>query len=170
MPEAGSLESLGRLEAPGFELALASVLLDAGDSARQCVERLRLSNDAAARVLAFIENHPKFGNVREMSASVLKRFLRMKDFDQQLELYRAAVCGDERYEYVLRLRGSMTDELLWPRRLLSGDDLKVLGVPTGPMIARILTALEDAQLEGRIGSTADAETFVKEAFSGESST
>ena len=157
LPEAGSFEVLGRLRSPGFELALASILLDD----YRGVDRLRLSNEERARVLAFIANHRRFGQLREMRLSERKRFLRMRDFDQQLELYRAAVSGDARYEYVRSLRESMTDEMLWPPRLLTGDDLKELGVPAGPRFAELLNALEDAQLEGRVTTRAEAEALVK---------
>jgi len=158
LPEAGSFQILGRLRAPGFELALASVLLNDNRG----VGRLRLSNGESERVLAFIANHPKFDALSEMKISAQKRFLRMNDFDQQLELYRAAVCADARYDYVRHLRDSMTDEMLWPKRLLNGEDLKTLGVPQGPRFSEILTRLEDAQLEGRVTSRAEAEAFVKD--------
>ena len=174
LPEAGPLDILGRLRSPEFEQALASVLLNTLpqtlDAALAMVERLRLSNEESTRVLSFIANHRRFGQLGEMSVSERKRFLRMKDFDQQLELYRAAVSGDARYEYVRSLRDSLTDEMLWPRRLLTGDDLKELGVPEGPRFAQLLTALETAQLEGKISMRAEAEALVKEAISGESST
>ena len=170
LPEAGPLDVLGRLRSPGFELALASVLLEAGENARPCVERLRLSYDAAERVVVFIANHSMFSTVGSMSMSRLKRFLRMKDFDRQLELYRAAVRGDERYEHVRNLRESMTEEMLWPRRLLSGDDLKALGVPAGPGFARLLTQIENAQMEETIDTRAEAEAMVRATILGESST
>ena len=158
LPGAGPLDILSRLRSPGFELALASVLLDDNRG----MNRLRLSNEVCARVLALIANHSRFGRVHEMTLSERKRFLRMKDFDRHLELYRAAVSADARYEYARRLRESMTDEMLWPRRLLTGDDLKQLGIPPGPRYAKILTELEDAQLEGRIGTRVEAEAFVEQ--------
>ncbi len=161
LPEAGSFETLGRLRSPGFELALAAILLDDNRG----LDRLRLSNEERARVLTFIANHPRFGQLGEMSISARKRFLRMKYFEEQLELYRAAVSGDERYANVKSLRESMTDEMLWPTRLLTGDDLKELGVPAGPKFAELLTAIEDAQLEGRITTRAEAEALVKGASS-----
>ncbi len=168
LPEAGSLEILGRLQSPGFELALAAVLLN-GDAAR-AVERLKLSNDERARVLALCEYHSRFDEIGGMRTAVLKRFLRMKDFHQHLELYRAAVAGDSRYESARALLVSMTEEMLWPARLLTGDDLKRMGVKSGPRFAEILTALEDAQLEGRVHGRQDAEAFVRAAISGGSST
>jgi hypothetical protein len=156
LPEARGFEVLARLRSPGFELALSSILLDDPGG----VNRLRLSNDERSRVQTYIANHPRFGQLREMSVSGQKRFLRMKDFAAQLELYRAAVSGDARYEYVKELRESMTDEMLWPPRLLTGDDLKELGVPSGPRFAELLNALEDAQLEGRAGTREEAVAFV----------
>ena len=136
---------------------MASILLDDNRG----VERLRLSNEERVRVLTFIANHARFGQLREMRLSEQKRLLRLKDFDQQLELYRAAVRGDARSEFVSSLRESMTDEMLWPPRLLTGDDLKDLGIPAGPQFAELLNALEDAQLEGRVTTRAEAEELVK---------
>jgi len=170
LPEAGTLDVLGRLRAPGFELALASVLLQAGEQVEVCLERLRLSKESAARVAAFVLNHPRFSGLESMPLSVLKRFLRMKDFDQQLELYRATVDGDDRYQRVRALRASMTDEMLWPARLLQGADLKAMGVPADARFSKLLTQIEDAQLEGSVSTRAEAEAMVRATFSGGSST
>lgn len=161
LPEARNFEVLARLRSPEFELALASILLEDDRG----VERLRLSNEERNRVLTFIANHPRFGQLGAMSLHQQKRFLRMKDFDQQLELYRAAVSCDARYDYVRALRESMSDEMLWPPRLLTGEDLKELGVPAGPQFADLLKGLEDEQLEGRVTTRAEAEALVKARIS-----
>jgi poly(A) polymerase len=168
LPEAGALEILGRLRSPGFALALASILPQS--QAEAVADRLRLSNEERALLVALVSNQWKFAQVLRMSSSSLKRFLRMKDFDQHLELYRAAVSGDQRYETVSRLRESMTGDDLWPARLLTGDDLKQMGVPAGPLFAKIMSALEDAQLEGHISRREEAEALVRAAFSDVSST
>jgi len=60
----------------------------------------------------------------------LDRFMR-----RQLAEPFAYLILDARYEKVRRLRESMTDEMLWPPRLLTGDDLKSLGLPPGPRFA-----------------------------------
>ena len=44
-----------------------------------------------------------------------------------------------------------------PPPLLTGDDLRRLGLPPGPGYRQILAAVRDAQLEQRIGSAAEAQ-------------
>jgi len=45
--------------------------------------------------------------------------------------------------------------------ILSGDDLSKLGVSPGPGYRRLLTAIKEAQLDGKIKSREDAEEFLK---------
>jgi poly(A) polymerase len=51
-----------------------------------------------------------------------------------------------------------------PQPLLSGDDLQASGYAPGPLFKEILTAVEDAQLEGRLNSKQDAMRFVEREF------
>ncbi len=44
---------------------------------------------------------------------------------------------------------------------LSGEDLKRLGVPSGPQIKEILQLLREARLDGRVGSRTDEEKMVR---------
>jgi tRNA nucleotidyltransferase (CCA-adding enzyme) len=45
---------------------------------------------------------------------------------------------------------------------LTGDDLKTLGIPTGPRIKEILNQLREAKLDGKVGSRREEEAMVKE--------
>ena len=49
-----------------------------------------------------------------------------------------------------------------PQPLLDGDHLKRMGMQPGPDFRRILDAVYDAQLEGRIGSIAQAEVLARQ--------
>jgi len=51
-----------------------------------------------------------------------------------------------------------------PSPLLSGDDLRAAGYVPGPLFKEILTAVEDAQLEGRLHSKQEAMRFVEREF------
>ena len=51
-----------------------------------------------------------------------------------------------------------------PERLLSGEDLVVLGHAPGPRFREILQAVEDAQLEGNLDSRDAALKFVREHY------
>ena len=50
--------------------------------------RFRFSNDETRQILALIENHMRFADVRRMKTSTLKRFFRLEGFDEHLELHR----------------------------------------------------------------------------------
>ena len=49
------------------------------------------------------------------------------------------------------------NELVAPPRLLSGDEVQeILGLPPGPEIGRALAAVEEAQIDGKVGSREEA--------------
>jgi len=49
-----------------------------------------------------------------------------------------------------------------PPPLLTGDDLKRLGIPPGPAYRPLLEAIRDAQLDGQIATTDDAVALVRQ--------
>jgi hypothetical protein len=51
-----------------------------------------------------------------------------------------------------------------PQPLVTGDDLIAEGHRPGPKFREILNAVEDAQLEGRLGSRDAALEFVRREF------
>ncbi len=51
---------------------------------------------------------------------------------------------------------------LAPEPMIDGNDLLVLGVQAGPVFARVLTAVYDAQLEGRVSDKAQALALARE--------
>lgn len=52
-------------------------------------------------------------------------------------------------------------ELRHIRPFLSGEALKVLGVPSGPRLGRMLRALQEARLDGKVHSQEDEEALVR---------
>ena len=103
-----------------------------------------------------------------MKESTLKRFLRMPAFDEHLELHRLDVLSSngnlENYRLAKRKLAEFGEQELKPEPLITGDDLIALGYSPGPVFGRILHALEDAQLDGRIGSQSEALQLVREQF------
>jgi putative nucleotidyltransferase with HDIG domain len=136
--------------------------------AHDILSRLRFSRDQIEQVEALVANHMKFKDVPQMKESTLKRFLRLPSFDEHLELHRLDVMASNRrlesYEIVREKLGEMTEEHLKPERLLTGADLIAAGYEPGPQFTEILRAVEDAQLEGRIQTPAEAMDFVKRTF------
>jgi poly(A) polymerase len=100
-----------------------------------------------------------------MSISSLKRFFRIERFDDHLALARihAQAAGEEPVDYVYASlkREGWGDEEIWPRPLITGNDLIAMGLPAGPRFKEILTRVEDEQLEGRLTTPEQAMQFVR---------
>ena len=136
--------------------------------AEEICERMRFSNDETEQILALVDNHMRFGHVTRMKESTLKRFLRMPGFDEHLALHRADCLASHRnlatYELIQQKRAEIPAEKMRPSPLMTGDDLIAEGRTPGPAFREILSAVEDAQLEGRLASRDAALEFVRREF------
>jgi poly(A) polymerase len=184
-----TLLMLEQLRDPTITLALGALLHDVGKPstfriaerirfdghveagvkmAGEILSRLRFPNDQIAQVEALVGNHMRFKDVQQMRESTLKRFLRLRDFHEHLELHRLDCLASHRrldnYELVKSKLEQMPAEQLKPKPLLSGDDLISAGYRPGPEFSRMLSAVEDAQLEDRIKTPEEALQLVKTLF------
>ena len=131
-------------------------------------ERLRVSRRDTERVVELVRHHLRFKDFPRMRRSTQMRFLRMEGFDEHLELHRLdclASHGDlSNYELARRLLAETPAEEIKPARLLRGGDLIERGYAPGPLFKKILQAVEDAQLEGKVRSRDEALRLVEEQF------
>jgi putative nucleotidyltransferase with HDIG domain len=136
--------------------------------AHEILTRLRFSNEEIAQVEALVGNHMRFMDLPKMRESTLKRFLRIPDFLEHLELHRLDVMASnkrlESYELARRKLNEFPEEHLKPPPLVRGADLIAAGYHPGPIFSTILNAVEDAQLEGRIHSADEGLALVREMF------
>lgn len=136
--------------------------------AEEICRRLRFSNDETDQILALIDNHMRFGHALRMKESTLKKFLRLPGFDEHLALHRADCLASHRnlstYEFVREKMAEIPVENMRPSPLVTGDDLIAAGHIPGPKFREILSAVEDAQLEGRLASRDAALEFVRREF------
>jgi poly(A) polymerase len=136
--------------------------------AEEICRRLRFSNDETERILALVDNHMRFGDATRMKESTLKKFLRMPAFDEHLALHRADCLASHgnlsTYEFVRQKQAEIPAEKMRPAPLVTGDDLIAEGHEPGPKFRQILTAVEDAQLEGRLPSREAALELVRREF------
>ena len=56
--------------------------------AEQICRRFRFSNHHTEQILALVKNHMRFGDVQRMKESTLKKFMRLPQFEEHLELHR----------------------------------------------------------------------------------
>jgi poly(A) polymerase len=130
--------------------------------------RFRFSNEETGRILALIENHMRFADAGRMKASTLKRFFRLPGFEEHLALHRMdcrAGSGNlEHWEFVRERYEAMPEEVVRPRPLITGRELIAAGYRPGAGFKEMLRAVEDAQLEGTIGTAEEALRLVRERF------
>src|SRR5580700_10972661 len=122
--------------------------------AERICRSLRFSNHETEQILALVDNHMRFGDATRMKESTLKKFMRLPAFDEHLALHRADCLASHRnlstYQFVQKKLAEVPPEKMRPSPLLTGDDLIAAGHIPGPKFREILTAVEDAQLEGRL--------------------
>lgn len=131
-------------------------------------QRLRMSNTDTEQILALVANHMRFADVEKMRASTLKRFFRLRQFEEHLALHRMdcmASHGDlSLYNFARQHYESAEPEQIRPRPLITGDDLLAQGYRPGPDFRTMLTLVEDAQLEHSIQTREQALELVKRTF------
>lgn len=136
--------------------------------AEEICSRLRISGHDTGRIVSLVRDHLRFIPVREMKESTLKRFIRMEDFGNHLELHRLDCLAShgnlDNYEFCREMLESYSEEEVKPDPLISGKDLIALGFRPGPRFAEILERVEDLQLEGTLAGKEEALEFVKREF------
>jgi poly(A) polymerase len=172
---------LEKLEQPTATLAMGALLHDVGKPstfriaerirfdghveagvalARGILRRLRFSNEQSERIEALITHHMRFKDAPYMRDSTLKRFLRLPQFDEHLELHRLDCLSShgllENYELVRSRQRQLGAAQLKPPPLITGSDLIAEGYEPGPLFGEILGAVEDAQLDGAIATREEA--------------
>jgi len=185
-----TLLMLEGLEKPSVTLALGVLLHDVGkpdtfrvadrirfdghvergvEIAKEIMGRLRYSKREIEQAAALVKHHMRFRDLPRMRPGKLKKFLRTGGFDEHLELHRLDCLGSHRnlenYEFARKkLEEFREEEALRPPRLITGDDLKREGYEPGPAFQRILSEVEEAQLEGRLADRNEALEFVRTRF------
>ncbi len=127
--------------------------------------RFRFSGDETRQILALVENHMRFADAERMKSSTLKRFFRLDSFDEHLALHRMdclAGSGNlDHWEFVRARRMAMPEEVVRPTPLITGRELIAAGYAPGAAFKQMLRAVEDAQLEGAIGTAEEALRLVE---------
>ncbi len=177
--------------APSFPLAFATLLHDIGKprtmgrteerytfyhhehvGARMADEmalRFRLSNAERTRLVWLVEKHQYLADAKRMRPSKLKAVLGHPGVHELLTLHRADALASgksiEHVEYCEHLLREWTPDDLDPPSLITGNELKALGIVPGPRYKEMLDVVREAQLDGTIGTPAEAFDLVKRLLS-----
>jgi poly(A) polymerase len=162
---------------PTFRVAADRIRFDGhaevgAKMAEEICRRFRFSNEETEKIMELVSHHMRFPEVTRMRESTLKRFLRMPNFGEHLELHRIDCGASHRdlslYNFVNEKLRTLPEEEIRPTPLITGDDLIAAGYHPGPRFKEMLSACEDAQLEGQLQSKEQALAWVKERFPVES--
>ncbi len=134
----------------------------------EILKRLRFSNEQSDLIEALIAQHMRFKDAAHMRESTMRRFLRMESFHEHLELHRLDCLSShgqlDTYKLVRSRLAELGEDELKPKPLLTGHDLIAAGYQPGPEFGKMLAAVEDAQLEGRVGNKEAAMALVRSEF------
>jgi poly(A) polymerase len=136
--------------------------------AEEILHRLRLPTKDIERVAELVRHHLRFKDFPKMRRSTQLRFIRMPAFDEHLELHRLDCLSSHgdltNYELARKMLEETPAVEIKPAPLVTGHDLIAAGYKPGPLFKKILGAVEDAQLEGRLHTRGEAMGIVAEQF------
>ena len=156
-----ALGVLGRLQDPGFPLALAALLAELVDGPAVVAVGLRwkLANKETDEAAWLVEHRAALAGARSMRWSKLQPVLADPRAESLVALHEASSPQTADDAAFCREKLSLPRELLDPPPLVTGDDLRKLGLRPGPNFKTILQAVRDAQLDGEIRTKEEAITL-----------
>lgn len=166
-----TLAILERLPAPSFPHAFAAVLRPLAETAERLAEvvdvvcrRLKLATEELVQVQRFLRDEPLLRRSSALTWPELQRLITLPGIEQVLD-FSAAVSqqfdADSRELDLCNRMLELPAELLNPPHLISGEDLKLLGLTPGPNFKIILDRVRTAQLESLINTTEEALNLAK---------
>ncbi len=158
-PPTQTVDETGRIRFNGHDKLGAEMT-------QRIMERLRFSNAETEAVVSAVANHMVFKDVKEMRVSKLRRFMVRPGFDDELELHRVDCTSAsgmlDNYEFIRERIAAFASEPLIPPPLITGNDLKALGLKPGPRFKEILEAASTLQLEGTLTTREAAMEWARE--------
>lgn len=161
-----TLHILNRLDQPTFAVALAALIreIDVTDPTiihmpQRVYDRWKLKNDELDGVVKLLFEEPLIRRASRLPWPRLQRILVAPRCDELLAYSQsvAAVLDEGTAEIdFCRQKLALPAVELNPPPLITGDDLKLLGIPPGPAYRELLEAVRDAQLEQRITTRDEA--------------
>ncbi|MAS94750.1 MAG: phosphohydrolase [Verrucomicrobiales bacterium] len=132
----------------------------------EILKRLRYPNHIIDVVVGAVDQHMKFKDVQKMRKAKLKRFMARENFEVELELHHVDCLGSNgrlgNYDFIQQKRKEFSEAPLIPEKFLDGRDLIERGISPGPELGKILTEIQDLQLEGVLTSRKEALDWLEE--------
>ncbi|MDR0867024.1 MAG: CCA tRNA nucleotidyltransferase [Planctomycetota bacterium] len=133
--------------------------------AAEILHRLKMPARMSAAVRDLVARHMHFVDLRKWREAKRRRFLQDPLFPAHLALHYLDCAGSHGmlagYEYAAAALSAERARPPSPPPLLTGADLIALGYPPGALFKEILTAAQDAALEGELTSKEEARAWVR---------
>lgn len=161
-PATQTVDDTGRIRFNGHDQLGAIMTAD-------ILRRLKYPNHVIEPAVEAVANHMVFKDVPKMRVARLKRFMARPGFEDEMELHRVDCLGChgylDNYNLLRDKQKEFASEPLIPKPLLNGRDLMQHGIPPGPGMGRLLTAVQTRQLEGALTTHEEALAWALEHVS-----
>lgn len=161
-----TLAIVNRLPSPTFPQAFAALLRSLSSFPAERLQlaeaigrRLKLSSEESGHMLRLLREEPLLRTASRLTWPQLQRLIVADDAESVLQFATAvAQVLDGQAEELAACRRmlELPAKLLNPALLISGNDLKRLGLTPGPHFREILDQIRDAQLNSVINTTDEA--------------
>jgi poly(A) polymerase len=161
---------LAALNSPTFSMALAALLRELHLAEPQknlpqiVCQRWKLSTEELEGVEKLLCEEPLIRTARQQPWPKLQRILIAPRIDELLGYCQAVATVLDRSTVEIdlcRAKLALPAAELNPPALITGDDLKGLGIPPGPVYREILDAVRDAQLDKRVANREGALALIQ---------
>ena len=129
------------------------------------LKRFRFPREEVEKIVACVKNHMNFMNAPKMRESKLKRLMMRPTFLEEMELHRIDCLASHQdltiWNYLKERYEEYKREPKKAEPLLRGRDLLKMGFSPGPLLGKILRAVEDLQLEGKLETKKETREWVK---------
>jgi poly(A) polymerase len=164
------LAILRGLENPTFAMSLTALLRELHPTdgpaslPRLVFERWKLSHDELQGVEKLLRDESLIRSASRQPWAKVQRVLTEPRVDELLGYCDAVACAVDGTTHEIefcRTKLALPAAELNPPPLITGNDLKAVGIDPGPIYKQILEAVRDAQLEKKLTSQDDALRFAK---------
>lgn len=131
----------------------------------ELMERLRFPGRQIDEVAVCVKNHMRFKDVFQMRKATLRRMLMSPTFALELELFRLDCLGShhslEIHDWLREESRKLGETPAILPRLITGADLRELGMPPGPAMGRMLEEIREMQLQDELKTPDEARSWAR---------
>lgn len=135
------------------------------------LERLRFPRKQIDALVKAVRCHMQFKDAPHMRKATLRRMLMRPTFPLELELHRLDCLGShgemQIYHFLVEQSKQLQAQPELRPPLLTGDDLKELGMKPGPAMGKLLGELREKQLQDELATPSQARAWARKQIATE---